>query len=89
MNLLKSFCEGIYSILKFQGNKNAIKYSLHSSGKCILINESSILINESSINEYIKVQINESSNVWFYVSKTPTKAKTNTSVNKMFLEEAS
>lgn len=39
-----SFCEGIYSTLKFQGNKNAIKYSLHSSGKCILINESSTWI---------------------------------------------
>lgn len=31
MSLLKSFCEGIDSTLMFQGNKNAIKYSLHSS----------------------------------------------------------
>lgn len=67
-----SFCEGIYSTLKFQGNKNAIKYSLHSSGKCILINESST---------WIKCLIPR--------FKKNTKAKTNTSVNKMFLEEAS
>lgn len=26
VNLLKSFCEGIYSTLQFQGNKNAISH---------------------------------------------------------------
>ena len=44
VNLLKSFCKGIYSTLTFQGNKNAIKYSLHNSEKCIFIHESSTWI---------------------------------------------
>lgn len=67
-----SFCGGIYSPLKFQGNINAIKYSLHSSGKCILVNESSTWIKCLSLR-----------------FKKNTKAKTNTSVNKTFVEEAS